>query len=82
MARVFVCHGGCGVEGGEGNKQLSRRMSEGVCRKGCARKGGLEGEERGKGDRKGGAGGRRGAVGVWGGREAGGRRREGKEVAK
>ena len=39
------------------------------------RKGEKDGQEGGKG-------GRRGAVGVWGGREAGGRRREGKEVAK
>ena len=49
-------------------------MSEGVCRKGWAGKEGLE--------RESGEGGRRGAVGVWGMRGEGGRRREEKEAEK
>ena len=57
-------------------------MSEGVCRKGCAGKGGLEGKERGEGWSEGWEGrSARCCRGV--GRERGGwEGREGKEVAK
>ena len=50
-------------------------------REGLGREG-WSGRKRETGDREAGEGGRRGAVGVWGMRGAGERRREGKEVAK
>ena len=74
MARVVVCHGGCGVDG---RRRFSHnRREEGAkvfAERDVREREGWRGRKGEKGGQKGGKGGRRGAVGVWGGRGAGGR---------